>query len=104
MKTLNRKFKGIRRTTDVLAFSQLEGEQPVPRWRRPLIGDVVISVDCARRQAPRYGNTEARELVLYMIHGVLHLLGHDDTKPGPRRKMRRREKAILAQIERRFLR
>ncbi|MBI4550374.1 MAG: rRNA maturation RNase YbeY [Candidatus Omnitrophica bacterium] len=100
MKTLNRRFMKSRARTDVLAFSQWEGK-PMPAVGAPLLGDVVISVDAARRQAPVYGHSFERELALYMAHGVLHLLGHDDLKPGPRAKMRKEEARILRAVARR---
>jgi len=101
MKTLNRRYKGKNRTTDVLAFSQLEGKQG-PALKKIFLGDVIISADDTRRQAPLYGNSFEKELVLYMVHGVLHLLGHDDERPGPKKIMRREEKRIMKKIHTRF--
>jgi probable rRNA maturation factor len=100
MITLNRRFMKSRARTDVLAFSQWEGK-PMPAVGAPLLGDVVICVDAARRQAPAYGHSFDRELALYMTHGVLHLLGHDDVKPRRRVKMRKEEARILRAIARR---
>ncbi len=101
MKTLNRRYKGKNRTTDVLAFSQLEGKQG-PALKKIFLGDVIISADDTRRQAPLYGNSFEKELVLYMVHGVLHLLGHDDERPGPKKIMRYEEKRIMKKIHTRL--
>jgi len=101
MKTFNRRYKGKNKSTDVLAFSQLEGKKP-PRLKTVCLGDVIISVDDARRQAPSFGNPFLKELILYMVHGVLHLLGHDDEKPGPRKRMRKEEERVMKRIHARF--
>lgn len=106
MKTFNAKFTGRNQTTDVLAFSQLESGRERKVGRRfpkagpvTLLGDVIISVDAARRQAPRYGHPFEKELVLYMIHGVLHLLGYDDQARRARIRMQREEGRILGRLE-----
>ena len=74
-RALNHHYRGKDYATNVLSFP---AEQP-PRGTpgpRPL-GDVVISLDTANRQAREYGRTLAQELSRYLAHGVLHLLGHD---------------------------
>ncbi len=101
IKKLNRKFKKENRPTDVLAFSQLEGK-PSPDCVIGLLGDVIISVDTTKRQAPLYGNSFERELSLYMVHGILHLLGYDDQNPRSRKIMRKKEGEIMRIVERRF--
>lgn len=101
MKGLNKRYKGKDTSTDVLAFSQIEGRR-TPAVGPVVLGDVIISVDDTRRQAPLYGNSFKKELVLYMVHGTLHLLGHDDEKTAPRKMMRREEDRIMKKIHRRF--
>lgn len=76
--------------TDVLAFPG--GDGPV------LEGEVVISADTARREAARRGHPPYDEVLLYAVHGVLHLLGHDDHDPRGRRRMRAAERATLAAL------
>jgi len=73
---LNRKYLKRQGATDVMAFSMREGK----RLHAPgeALGDVVISVDRARAQAGRFGNTFRKELALYAVHGVLHLTGFKD--------------------------
>ena len=85
MRALNRDYRGIDKATDVLSFPQLEGEAlPTRPEGAPLVlGDVVLSVETAARQAGLHtepGATEEeslhRELLFLLVHGVLHLLGH----------------------------
>ncbi len=72
---LNAQYRGKDKPTDVLSFSQLEGESGgvMPSS----LGDVVISVDTARRQAREYGVTHRRETLRLLVHGILHLCGFD---------------------------
>jgi probable rRNA maturation factor len=75
IRSLNRNYRALDRSTDVLSFSQVEGEGPVSD--RQLLGDVVISWETARRQASELGHPLPEELQRLLIHGVLHLLGFD---------------------------
>ena len=85
MRKLNRRWRNQDRPTDVLAFAQ---EGPAP----DLLGDVVISLPAARRQARERGHALEEELRTLLIHGVLHLLGHDHERGGaPARRMRQQE-------------
>ena len=92
MRDLNRHHRGRDRPTDVLSFSQLEG---IARPPDGLLGDVVISLDTARRQAAERGATVAREAERLLVHGLLHLLGYDhERSPAEARRMQRRERAL----------
>jgi rRNA maturation RNase YbeY len=75
MTELNRSFRKRNRTTDVLAFSQLEGERS--HLHREVLGDVVISLPTAKRQARERKHTLMHELIVLLVHGTLHLLGHE---------------------------
>ena len=75
IRTLNKQYRGQDRATDVLSFSQNEEEENKPN--SPLMGDVVISTETAKRQAAEHGLTLEEEIVLLLIHGILHLLGFD---------------------------
>lgn len=76
IRTLNKQFRGQDRATDVLSFSQNdEEEESKPSYH--LMGDVVISAVTAKRQAAEHGLTLEEEIVLLLIHGILHLLGFD---------------------------
>ena len=76
--SLNRIYRAIDRPTDVLSFSQLEGEGPIIAPH--LLGDVVISWETAQRQAMDLGHTIQFEMKRLLVHGVLHLLGFDHEK------------------------
>ena len=97
IKKLNRKYRGLNRTTDVLAFSQQEGGY----WQGnpDLLGDVVISIDKTLSQSRQYKQSFKKELCLYTIHGCLHLLGYDDTSRASRKRMEKRQKEILGRLE-----
>jgi probable rRNA maturation factor len=92
MRTLNRRWRGADRPTDVLAFAQREGDGEAPDG---VLGDVVISVDTARRQAAEHGQALAHEGERLLIHGLLHLLGYDHERSAAEaRRMQRRERAL----------
>jgi probable rRNA maturation factor len=86
---LNEEFLGHRGPTDVLSFVLERGDGF-------LDGEVVASAETALRTAPRYGWSAAEELLLYVVHGVLHLAGYDDATPTQRATMRSRETEYLA--------
>ena len=73
IRELNHRFRGIDRATDVLSFP--DGDT-LPSGR-PFLGEIVISVDRARRQAEELGHDEVCELCELALHGTLHLLGYD---------------------------
>jgi rRNA maturation RNase YbeY len=76
MALLNFAYRGKNVTTDVLAFSQLEGEE-IASSDGESLGDVIISLDVAHRQAGEGGWQLEEELLRLLVHGFLHLLGHD---------------------------
>ncbi len=84
MRSLNRRYRGKDRTTDVLSFSLREGT--FPRIQPNVLGDIVISVPAAARQAAEAGHPLIREIERLLVHGLLHLLGYDHeqglTKPA----------------------
>lgn len=97
MHELNRDYRGKDKPTDVLSFPQLEGE-PFGIQDGPVaLGDIVISVDTARRQAVERGRTLEDELDLLVAHGMLHLLGYDDETEEGAAEMREHELLILGQ-------
>lgn len=63
-------------------------------------GDIVISVDQARVQAKQYKRSIKEELILYIVHGILHLNGYDDHKPKDAKKMRKREDELMIELAR----
>ena len=96
MRKLNRAWRGKDRPTDVLSFGQHEGEGGAPEG---LLGDVVVSVDTARRQAAERGASLSREAERLLVHGVLHLLGYDhERSTAQARRMQRRERALARRL------
>ncbi len=88
---LNRQYLSHDDPTDVLSFV-------LERSAERLEGEVVVSADTACRTAPRFAWSAADELLLYVIHGTLHLVGHDDRTPDDRAAMRARERACLGRF------
>jgi len=84
IQALNRRYLRLDKPTNVLAFPMREGEFSV--LHPNLLGDLVISVETARRQMKQFGLDEMKMVTLLMIHGILHLLGyeHEGTKKGAR--------------------
>jgi probable rRNA maturation factor len=80
MSALHRQFLGQSGPTDVLTFQH---------------GEIVVSVETAARNARRFGNPLARELLLYVVHGLLHLQGFDDTDALSAKKMSSVQNRIL---------
>ena len=97
MRGLNRRYRRRNRSTDVLAFAMREADGPAT----PLLGDVVISLPTAVRQAAAEGWSVDQEVARLMVHGVLHLVGYDHER-GERqaRRMRRKESAVLRALGR----
>jgi probable rRNA maturation factor len=82
MRSLNRRWRRLDRPTDVLSF---------PSGERLTLGDLVIDVPYARRQARLHGHATARELQILLAHGLLHLLGYDhETDDGTMFRLQRR--------------
>ncbi len=121
VRRLNREFRGLDEGTDVLSFSgshpaewQGEGEAPEDRYLQlgdgdepvfvlppdevPPLGEVIISYPQARRQARERNEPVDKELALLVVHGVLHLVGHDHTEPEDAARMQAKERAALASV------
>lgn len=96
IRTLNQQYRGKDAATDVLSFPLEDAPASAPSER--LLGDVVISVDTARRQADAYDAPLQREIYRLLIHGLLHLKGHDHEAAGERRVMRREERRLADAI------
>ena len=104
VKQLNRDYLGRDELTDVLAFSAREevggGHPPfVPPPDGVLhLGEVIISYSQAVKQAEEYKHSVKEEILILIIHGVLHLLGYEHDKPELELKMRAREKEVMSHI------
>ena len=92
--TLNRDFRHKDKPTDVLAFAMREGDGPLVRPE--VLGDVVISLETARRQASARGVAIVAEVTFLMAHGLLHLLGYDHQTDEEERRMSARTDALVA--------
>ncbi len=95
LQELNRDYLGIDAPTDVLSFPSQETE---PQSGRSYLGDILISVPRAAQQAQAAGHATETEVQLLVIHGVLHLLGHDHAKPAEKARMWAAQAAILQSI------
>ena len=102
IRELNRRYRRKDRPTDVLAFALREGKFGAVGGA---LGDVVISLDTARRQALEYRGTLTDEVDRLLVHGILHLAGYDhEVSPREERRMRRRERDLRARLRRDFAR
>ena len=107
MRRLNRDFRGIDAATDVLFFSQIEQAGTAPPNPRGVknspglpVGDVVISIDTALRQAREYRVSPSSRLRRLLIHGFLHLIGYDHERSAAEaRRMFARERALVLKID-----
>jgi probable rRNA maturation factor len=92
IRELNRAFKKKDCPTDVLGF------EVSPPGRTGTFGDIFISLDAAKSNAASFGSYFEKEIILYMIHGLLHLAGYDDVRPKDRMRMRSKETELLDEI------
>ncbi|KFE66994.1 rRNA maturation RNase YbeY [Hyalangium minutum] len=95
IRRLNRTWRKKDKATDVLSFPAGDLPKGTPGPRQ--LGDVVISLDTAKRQAKEYSRTLEQEVSRYLAHGLLHLLGHDHERPQDARKMATLEEKLLGQ-------
>ncbi len=119
MTRLNETFLRHKGSTDVITFDYAEKAGQASRLslarpaagpeldRRPacpanLHGEIFVCLDEAVRQARRFRTTWQSELVRYVVHGILHLLGYDDCQPRPRRRMRAAENVLVRRLARQF--
>ena len=116
MQTLNRDYREQDRSTDVLSFPQQEWAAPLtftaPAWpldtvedelsnQRPpeLLGDVVISPSVAMQNALSIGHELDREICFLLVHGILHLCGHDHLVPEEEERMTHEQQTIMKYLE-----
>lgn len=97
MAQLHEQYTGVLGTTDVLTFDMAEGGLPPELGNRPVIleGDIILCLDEAKRQADQRNHPIRHELLLYAIHGLLHLLGEDDHDEAAYQRMHAREDELL---------
>ena len=93
LRQINHDWRGIDRATDVISFAYDERERDAAT--RPVRGDVLVSLDRVHDQARRYRVTPGAELARLVVHGALHLCGHDHARANERKRMRTREESAL---------
>lgn len=93
----NRDYRGVDRPTDVLSFPTAEGEQiaAIPDGH---LGDILISVETAARQADSIGHSVGREVAFLAIHGTLHVLGYDHILPEDEEIMTAKQREIISKL------
>ena len=96
LQELNRDYLGIDAPTDVLSFPASETD---PQTGARYIGDILISVPRAQSQADAAGHALESELQLLVVHGVLHLLGHDHADPKEKKRMWQAQAEILKSLD-----
>lgn len=95
---LNKNYRGKDQPTDVLSFALNEGEEPeiVDGPSHVLLGDIIISLETAARQAEEYNHSLEREVAYLTVHGMLHLLGYDHMTEEDKAEMRVEEEHVLS--------
>lgn len=95
IRPLNREWRGKDAATDVLSFAQNEGEG---MFDSPVLGDLVISIETAQRQADELGHSLDEELRVLLIHGLCHLVGFDHIEASDAEEMREEEQRLLVAL------
>jgi probable rRNA maturation factor len=96
LRSLNREYAEEDAVTDVLSFSQREGEEfAAPPDGVPPLGEVIIAYPQAARQAKERNEAPEAEVARLLVHGILHLLGYDHAQPEEERRMRAREEELV---------
>lgn len=100
MAQLHEQYTGVAGTTDVLTFDMAEGGSPPGSNKTPahLESDIILCLDEAKRQAGERGHEPRHELLLYAVHGLMHLIGEDDHDEDDYQRMHAREDALLKQM------
>ena len=99
LRALNRDFLEIDRPTDVLSFTLAEPGDLEDKDRRLFLGEIYISLETAQAQAREARHPLAREIAHLVVHGLLHLLGHDHRTPAERLRMRAEESRLLRELK-----
>jgi len=93
IKDFNKQYLKKDYPTDVLAFRMQDGE--FSHMHPEILGDVIISLETAALRAKEFKTSFTQEIRLYLVHGILHLLGFDDLTPSKRKKMEAIQREIL---------
>ena len=108
MRAMNRQYRGIDETTDVLSFPMQHFSAPceiildindmLPNLEYLQLGDILISAERAASQAEEYGHSIERETAYLTIHSTLHLLGYDHMEETDKKLMREREEVVIEEL------
>jgi probable rRNA maturation factor len=102
MAKVNRRFLQHEGSTDVITFGYEKPEARSQKLELKIHGELFVCVDEAVLQAKEFGTNWQSEVVRYIVHGVLHLLGHDDLRTAARRRMKREENRLVRLLAKRF--
>jgi probable rRNA maturation factor len=103
IKSLNKKYRGINKSTDVLTFNLEEGDLKFPEVdKNKLLGDIVVSIETAQRQANNLNHNLENELMILLTHGLLHLIGYDHEEDRDNKIMQVKENEILDTFDLQF--
>ncbi len=97
---LNREYRKVNKTTDVLSFPMYEREEisSLNKEIEEPIGDVIISVQKVKEQAEEYNHSFERELAYMLVHGFYHIMGYDHIEENEKKEMREKEENILNRL------
>lgn len=112
IREINKEYRGIDRYTDVLSFPAIEYNDPLDfskvelspdiyfnmETEELILGDIVLSLECAVAQAKEYGHSTKREFAFLIVHSLLHLLGYDHIEEADRKVMEDRQRLILSEL------
>ena len=102
---VNKKYRNIDKTTDVLSFPLFEKEELEEKIKNndfiyeDILGDIIISIDKVKEQAIEYNHSFERELSYMVVHGFYHLMGYDHIKEEDKKEMRPKEEKILNKLK-----
>lgn len=97
IRELNKTYRGMDKSTDVLSFPMYEESEELPYT--PLLGDIVISIETAKRQSEEFGHTVDREIAYLTAHSMFHLLGYDHLEDDDKKEMREKEKQAMKNLK-----
>lgn len=100
IRRLNKKYRHIDKTTDVLSFSQDFPAEVLLEMELPPMGDVVICPDVANSNAGRIGNSLDREVSFLLVHGILHLCGYDHQTKADEALMLAQQRRVMSSFDR----
>lgn len=98
IRRLNSLYRNVDKETDVLSFPQFNNPGDMPEYGEICLGDVVICIDIAKKQAEDFGHSYDRELIYLFTHSIFHLLGHDHMCEEEKRAMRLKEEEVMEKL------